>query len=80
MALTNQLINEIKAHAHDQQAIIGILNRYNTEQKPYNRLHGEDILNAYRIGGIYVKPSHIIGGAIYEDQPQHLRTRFYNHI
>lgn len=79
MALTQALINTLKAHKGDTMAVItSILNEYNSNQKPYNRLHGEDLLNAYKITGKYRTPTEIIHDNIYDDKIG--RYRFGNHI
>lgn len=51
MALTNTLVALLREHRGNSKDII---RKYNAKQDAYNRLTGEDILNAYKIGGLYI--------------------------
>ena len=57
MALSNELVHTLIAHrGEDMETITHILNEYNSNQTLYNRLNGEDTLNAYKLAGIYHNP------------------------
>lgn len=68
MALTNTLVALLREHRGNSKDIIRILNQYNAKQDAYNRLTGEDILNAYKIGGLYISPINLVRGGLYEDK------------
>ena len=85
MALSNELVRTLISHRGDtMEEITRILNEYNNNQTPYNRLNGEDILTAYKLTGLYRTPTEIICDTygvltpIYDDKIG--IYRFGNHI
>ena len=85
MALSNELVRTLISHRGDtMEEITRILNEYNNNQTPYNRLNGEDILTAYKLTGLYRTPTEIICDTygvwtpIYDDKIG--IYRFSNHI
>ena len=85
MALSNELVRTLIAHRGDtMEAITRILNEYNSNQTPYNRLNGEDLLTAYKLTGLYRTPTETIYDKyrvwtpIYDDKIG--LYRFGNHI
>lgn len=79
MALSSELVHRLIAHrGNNIEVITHILNEYNRKQIPYNQLNGEDILNAYKLTGIYCNPINIIHGKVHDDKIG--LYRFGNHI
>lgn len=63
MPLSKELLSVLIAHKGDNiETIAGILNKYDRKQSLYNRLNGEDILNAYKLTGVCSTPDNTVVG------------------
>lgn len=52
MALTNELISTLRNTRNNINLVNTILNDYNQKQDTFNKLTGEDLVNAYKIAGV----------------------------
>lgn len=53
MSLTKELINVLRANNGNIKSVNKILNDYNATRNSFDKLTGEDLINAYKIAGVY---------------------------
>ena len=54
MSLTKELINVLRTNnGNNIKYINKILNDYNATRNSFDKLTGEDLINAYKIAGVY---------------------------
>ena len=53
MSLTKELINVLKTNNGNIKSVNEILNDYNATRNSFDKLTGADLVNAYKIAGVY---------------------------
>ena len=53
MSLTKELINILRANNGNIKSVNKILNDYNATRNSFDKLTGKDLINAYKIAGVY---------------------------